>query len=91
VLFQTHSIADGQSWGMLSDPALDKEINDIANLPAEESTSKWAALDKKIMEQYLFLPRYYDKLAVVQGTNIGTTIGDPTMGMPFMPDMYLKS
>lgn len=91
VLFQKHSIADGSSWGMLSDDALDKEINDIANLPAEESTPKWAALDKKIMEMYVAIPRYYDKMAVIQGTNIGTTTGDPTMGMPNMVDMYLKS
>ena len=91
VLFQTHSISDGQSWGMLSDKALDKEIDDIANLPAEESTSKWAALDKKIMEQYVALPTYYDKLAVVKGTNVGTTAGDPTMGMPLFVNMYLKS
>ncbi|MCO8270677.1 ABC transporter substrate-binding protein [Actinoplanes sp. TRM 88003] len=91
VLFQTHSIADGQSWGMLSDKALDKEIDDVANLPAEESTSKWAALDKKIMEQYVALPTYYDKLAVVKGTNVGTTAGDPTMGMPLFVNMYLKS
>ncbi|MCY1140005.1 ABC transporter substrate-binding protein [Actinoplanes sp. Pm04-4] len=91
VLFQTHSIADGQSWGMLSDKALDKEIDDIANLPAEESTSKWAALDKKVMEQYVALPTYYDKLAVVKGTNVGTTAGDPTMGMPLFVNMFLKS
>jgi len=91
VLFQKHSIADGQSWGMLSDDALDKEIETIANLPAEEATSKWAALDKKIMEQYVVIPRYYDKMAVVQGTNVGGTVGDPTMGMPLMTNMWLKS
>jgi len=91
VLFQTHSIADGQSWGMLSDPALDKEITDIANLPADQATAKWAALDKKIMEMYVAIPRYYDKMAVVQGNNVGTTVGDPTMGMPLFGSMYLKS
>ncbi|MCM4078385.1 ABC transporter substrate-binding protein [Paractinoplanes hotanensis] len=91
VLFQTHSISDGQSWGMLSDKALDAEIDSIANLPAEESTAKWAALDKKVMELYVALPTYYDKLAVVKGTNVGTTAGDPTMGMPLFVNMYLKS
>jgi peptide/nickel transport system substrate-binding protein len=91
VLFQTHSIADGQSWGMLSDKALDKEIDDIANLPTDQSTGKWAAMDQKIMGMYLALPRYYDKFASVQGTNVGTTTGDPTMGMPNFPNMYLKS
>ena len=91
VLFQSHSISDGQSWGMLSDKALDKEIDEVNNLPAEESTSKWAALDKKVMEQYIAIPIYYDKLAVLQGSNVGTTVGDPTAGMPLFTSMYLKS
>ncbi|WP_250033034.1 ABC transporter substrate-binding protein [Paractinoplanes maris] len=91
VLFQTHSIADGQSWGMLSDKALDAEITAVADLPAEESTSKWAALDKKVMELYVAIPQYYDKMAVVKGTNVGTTTGDPTMGMPNFANMFLKS
>jgi len=30
-------------------------------------------------------------MAVIQGTNVGTTTGDPTMGMPNLADMYLKS
>jgi peptide/nickel transport system substrate-binding protein len=91
VLFQTHSISDGQSWGMLSDKALDAEIDQIANLPAAESTSKWAAMDKKIMEQYVAIPRYYDKAANVVGTNLGTTTMDPTLGMPLFLNMYLKN
>jgi peptide/nickel transport system substrate-binding protein len=91
VLFQKHSISDGQSWGMLSDDALDKEITDIANLPTEEAISKWAPLDKKIMEMYVAIPRYYDKMANVQGTNVGKTSGDPTTGLPVFTSMYLKS
>jgi peptide/nickel transport system substrate-binding protein len=91
VLFQTHSISDGISWGMLSDPALDKEIDQVNALPTDQSTAKWAALDQKIMGMYIVLPRYYDKLAVVQGTNVGTTTGDPTVGMPNFVRMYLKS
>jgi peptide/nickel transport system substrate-binding protein len=30
-------------------------------------------------------------MAVVQGSNVGTTVGDPTMGMPLFTHMYLKS
>jgi len=56
VLFQTHSIADGSSWGMLSDPALDAEIDQVAALPTDQSTAKWADLDKKIMATYVALP-----------------------------------
>ncbi|WP_127501716.1 ABC transporter substrate-binding protein [Actinoplanes solisilvae] len=91
VLFRSQSIDEGQSWGMLSDKALDKEIDDIASLPADQSQSKWAALDKKILEQYVAIPWYYDKMAVIKGKNVGTTTGDPTMGVPNFGNMYLKS
>jgi len=91
VLFESHSIADGLSLGMLSDPALDKEIDAIAALPADQAASKWPAMDQKIMGMYVVLPRYYDKVAQIQGTNVGTTTGDPTLGMPNFVNMYLKS
>jgi peptide/nickel transport system substrate-binding protein len=90
VLFQSHSIPDGQSWGMLSDPALDKEIDDIAALPADQAAKKWGEEDQKIMSMYVALPRYYDKMAIVIGKNVGGGTGDGTLGMPFFPFMYVK-
>jgi len=91
VLFQTHSITDGQSWGMLADSALDKKIDDIAALPADQATAKWGELDKEIMSQYVAIPRYYDKMAILVGTQIGGAEGDATMGMPFFPNMFVNS
>ncbi|MFF5294087.1 ABC transporter substrate-binding protein [Paractinoplanes globisporus] len=91
VLFQTHSIADGISWGFLSDAAIDKKIDDVALLPSDQATSKWAPLDQELMGMYVALPWYYTKMATVAGTNIGGAVGDATMGMPFFPEMYLKS
>jgi peptide/nickel transport system substrate-binding protein len=91
VLFQTHSIADGSSWGMLQDSALDAEIDAVANLSAAESTGKWVDLDKKIMGLYVALPRYYDKMAVVVGNKIGGAEGDATMGLPLFPNLFVKS
>jgi peptide/nickel transport system substrate-binding protein len=91
VLFESHSVTDGTSWGMLSDKALDAEIDAVAELPTEEATTKWAALDQKILGLYVALPRYYDKMAIIQGTNIGGAEGDPTMGLPFFVNMYTKS
>lgn len=90
VLFQTHSIADGSSWGMLQDAALDKEIDEVAKLPAEQAAEKWAALDEKIMGMYIVIPRYYNKMAVVIGTGVGGAEGDGTMGMPFFLNMFVK-
>jgi len=91
VLFQTHSIADGTSWGFLQDSAIDKKIDDVTQLPTDQATGKWAALDQELMGQYIALPWYYTKMATVAGTNIGGGVGDATMGMPFFPEMYLKS
>jgi peptide/nickel transport system substrate-binding protein len=91
VLFQSHSISDGTSWGMLTDKDLDAEIDKVAELPADQATAKWAELDKKIMGMYTSIPRYYDKMAVVEGTNIGGAEGDGTVGLPFFPNMFLKS
>ncbi|GIE93212.1 ABC transporter substrate-binding protein [Paractinoplanes rishiriensis] len=91
VMFQSKAIAEGTAWGFLQDTALDKEIEDVAKLPTNDATSKWAALDQKIMGQYVALPWYYTKMAVLVGTNVGGTVGDATVGMPYLLDMYLKS
>ncbi|SIR73684.1 ABC transporter substrate-binding protein [Micromonospora avicenniae] len=91
VLFQSHSISDGTSWGMLSDKALDAKIDEISNLPVDQATAKWAELDKEIMGMYVALPRYYGKLAFLVGANIGGAEGDATMGEPFYPNLYLKN
>jgi peptide/nickel transport system substrate-binding protein len=91
VLFQTHSIADGSSWGMLSDPALDSEIDQVAALPSDQSTAKWADLDKKIMGTYVALPRYYAKMAVLVGSNVGGGEADASVGVPLFQNMFLKS
>ena len=91
VMFQSKSISEGTSWGFLQDKALDAEIEAVAVLPTDQATGKWAALDEKIMGQYVALPFYYTKMAALAGTNIGGAVGDATVGMPFFPDMYLKS
>jgi peptide/nickel transport system substrate-binding protein len=91
VLFQSHSLTDGTSWGEMSDKTLDAEINTIANLPTDQATAKWGALDQKIVNMYVALPRYYTKLADVMGTGIGGAEGDATMGEPFYVNMFVKS
>ncbi|BCJ42075.1 ABC transporter [Actinoplanes ianthinogenes] len=91
VLFESSSVGNGLSWGMMQDKALDSEIESIGALPAEEAATKWGALDEKIMGMYVGIPFYYTKAGVVQGTNVGSTVVDPTQGMPFFQNMYLKS
>ena len=91
VLFESSSLANGLSWGQMTDKALDAEINAISDLPADQATAKWGAMDQKIMGMYIGLPFYYTKMGVVKGTNVGTTVGDPTQGMPLFQSMYLAS
>jgi peptide/nickel transport system substrate-binding protein len=91
VLFETRNIQEGQAWGMLQDPAIDAKIEEVAKLPTNEATGKWAALDQELMGKYIALPWYYTKMAVPVGTNIGGAVADATVGMPFFPDMFLKS
>ncbi|MBO3742778.1 ABC transporter substrate-binding protein [Actinoplanes flavus] len=91
VLFKSESIAAGTSMGELKDPALDAKIDEVANLPVEESTSKWAALDEEVMKQYAAIPYYYTKFGIVIGTNVGGAEADPTMGMPLFTNLFLKS
>ncbi len=73
-----------------SDKTLDAQIDAIAALPSDQATAKWGALDQQLMNQYLALPRYYDKMAVVEGTGLGGTVGDGTMGMPDFENMFVK-
>ena len=45
---------------------------------------------EEIMGKYVALPWYYTKMAVVMGSNVGGATGDATVGMPFLPDLFLK-
>lgn len=91
VLFQSHSIADGTSWGMLADTALDAEIGAVGALPADQRATRWMQLDEKVMSRYVVIPRYSNRLAVVVGTNVGGGEDDSTLAMPLLPNLFLRS
>jgi peptide/nickel transport system substrate-binding protein len=90
VMFKSNSVSDGTSWGEMQDKSLDAKIDEVANLPADQATDKWATLDEEIMKMYVGIPFYYTKMGVVVGTKIGGAEADPTMGLPFFPNMYVK-
>jgi peptide/nickel transport system substrate-binding protein len=90
VMFKSDAVANLTSWGEMQDKSLDAKIDAVADLPAEESTAKWAPLDEEIMKMYVAIPFYYTKMGVVVGTKIGGAEADPTMGMPFFPNMFVK-
>ncbi|MFG1603967.1 ABC transporter substrate-binding protein [Actinoplanes sp. NPDC049265] len=91
VLFKSNSVADGTTWGALNDKEFDKKIDAVAELPTEQATAKWAELDKEAMEKYVALPLFYDKTALLEGTNIGKSTVDPTTSLPVLTSMFLKS
>ena len=91
VMFQSKAIDEGTAWGFLQDKTLDQKIEDVAKLPTNEATGKWAALDQEIMGQYVALPWYYTKMAILVGSGIGGAVGDATVGMPFLPDLFVSS
>lgn len=90
VLFQSHSVTDGDSWGMLRDPALDAQIDRVAALPADQRPARWMALDQQIMSRYVLIPRFHDRLAIVVGTRIGGAEGDSSLAMPLLTNLYLR-
>ncbi len=89
VLFRSRSVEQGKSWGQLQDPALDARIDAVAAMPGDRAAAEWGAVDKEIMDRYVAIPFYYDKMAIVIGRNVGHVPGDSTMGLPFFPDMHL--
>jgi peptide/nickel transport system substrate-binding protein len=91
VLFKAKAVADGQSLGMLADPAIDADIDAIGALPAEAATARWGELDRKLMGMYLVIPRYYTKMAIVVGTRIGGAGADSSLGQPNYLNLYVKS
>ncbi|GGS56546.1 ABC transporter [Actinokineospora fastidiosa] len=91
VLFTSEALANRQSLGMLTDPAVDAEIESIAALPAAEATAKWGELDRKLMEMYLVIPRFYMKTAFIVGTAVGGAAADSSLGQPTYTNLYVKS
>ena len=88
-----HSVADGTSWGMLQrQGARRARSTPSPTCRPTRPTAKWAALDQQIMGQYVALPLLLRQDGVCRApTSAAPSGGDPTMGMPFFPNMFLKS
>jgi peptide/nickel transport system substrate-binding protein len=89
-LFTSESLKENLSWGMLSDPALDAQINQLASEPLTQSAAGWGALDQQILSLYPIIPTGYSKAANVYGTQLGNVKIDTALGMPDWTQMYVK-
>jgi peptide/nickel transport system substrate-binding protein len=91
VLFTSRAIAQSNSVGQLSDPALDAEIDGVAAKSPEDQLKEWSKVDKDILEKYLpVLPLYYSASNMPIGKNIGHAVDDPTQGLFEFTSMFLK-
>jgi peptide/nickel transport system substrate-binding protein len=70
---------------------LQDEVNRIMKLPAEQATSEWAALDKKLMEEEIpVIPTGAGGNVILHGSKIGNVVWNEFAGMPAFNEMYVK-
>ena len=89
-LFTSDSLKQSLSWGMLSDPSIDAEINQLASEPLTQSVNGWSKVDQQLMDMYLIIPTGHSKAAFVYGTQLGNVFDDTALGMPDFTSMYIK-
>lgn len=89
-LFTSAVVDSGQSVGFLKDPALDKEINDIAALPIDQQQAKWNAFDKKLATDIIpAVPTNNGKANYLFGKQVHNVINDPNRGMPDLAQIWV--
>ncbi|SNC59180.1 peptide/nickel transport system substrate-binding protein [Kytococcus aerolatus] len=90
-IFDSAIQKSGHSVGMLADKELDKEMDRIKELPAEEQGPEWAKFDKKLREEHLpAIPTDYTKSAAIFGTKVHNVNLDPNSGMPDLAGVYVE-
>jgi len=69
---------------------VDAAIERIGQLPIEEQSAEWGALDKSIMTDYYpAITTYYNGAAMVHGSRIGGMHVDDVSGAPTWRDVYV--
>ncbi|KNX37328.1 ABC transporter substrate-binding protein [Luteipulveratus halotolerans] len=83
-------LAPNTGVGNVKDPALDKEMADIAALPIEQQGPKWSALDKKIREEIVpAVVMYAGKGSAIFGTKVHNVKIDPNAGVPDLANIWV--
>ena len=94
-VFQTTDIENigfGTNYSAFSEPEIDKEIEEIPSLPAEEQADAWGELEKKIMTEYLpIIPQYHAGVAYAHGSRVQGVENDSNLGYPTFKDIWLSS
>ena len=81
--------SDGGGASHFAEPAVDAEIERIAELPIDQQPAAWGALDKMIMTDYYpAIVTRYDAVALLHGPRIGGLHTD-NWGMPTWKDIHI--
>ncbi len=91
-MFRSDAIELQNSFGYLSDKALDAEIDRVSGLSPDQQLKEAGKLDRKILEEYLpVVPISYSQNYSPVGSNIGHAVNDMTQGLVEFTSLYLKN
>ncbi len=89
-LFTSANAAMGRSVGNLRLPALDRSIQQIADLSPTQAAAKWGALDRQMASQYLpGLVRSYVTASYVFGKRVHSVTNDSNHGLPDFAQLWI--
>jgi len=91
-LFDGRKIArGGYNSSFLNDPAINKEMDEISRIQDPvEAGKRWAALDRKILEQVPVIPYLYDRSRQLFGPKIGGAAQDIVLGIISLNGIFVK-
>jgi peptide/nickel transport system substrate-binding protein len=80
----------GTNEAAFNEPSIDKKIDAVSKLPADQQPAAWNDLEKEIMTKYLpVVPRFYTGAAQAHGSQIHGDNIDNTLGMPTFRDIWI--
>lgn len=75
-----------------NEDSVNKEIDRISTLSADDQAPEWGKLDKKIMEEYApLVPIYYGKSFSLYGSKVGGLFQLASIGTIAFTDLYVKA
>lgn len=89
-IFLGSAQTSGHSVGFLKEEKLDKEMNRIKALPAEEQGAEWTKFDKMVRDEYLpAIPTDMNKATAIFGSKVHNVQIDPNAGMPNLAGVWV--
>ena len=93
-LFDGREIAEtgNQNLSYFNEPTVNAEIDRIKSLTSDQERQKaWAALDKKIMTEFVpLIPAYYDSTYVLRGSKVGNAYLSDAFGIIGTSNIFVK-